>query len=166
MRMGPQRCLQWEVPDKSPEIMANHFQVNFQMYRFILILQQTLETLYLRERSGRTSTWLSRACFNPGTEPYGFLFLFWSLGGSGLPTDLCFGNQISGTNLEENWLATDAAQGTTHWNELQEGTNIGMELCGGITDYRVKTKQLTFLWKAMSGLIWGMGYLKLYPCTQ
>lgn len=98
-----------------------------------------------------------RACHDPGARPYGFPFS-WMSGRFWAPTDLCFGNQTSGTNLQEH-----ICWGTQ--KELQEGTSIGMEVYGGNEDSRVRTKQLTFLWKAKSARIRGGG-LKLHPCTK
>lgn len=89
------------------------------------------------------------------------------LKGSGLPTDLCFGNQTSGTKPARTHLASHTYCWGTQ-KELQEGTSIGMEVYGGNDDSRVRTKQLTFLWKALSGPTtrWWFETLPLYKARK
>lgn len=70
-------------------------------------------------KKGKVSIWLSQGTLVIPERKYGFPFLFWYLGGPGLPTDLCFRSQTSGTNLQEQiWLAADPAQGHINWNDL------------------------------------------------
>lgn len=121
----------------------------------------------LGERSGRVSIWLSKGISKIQEQGHKVSLSLGCLEGSGLPTDLCFGNQTSGTKPARTHLASHTYCWGTQ-KELQEGTSIGMEVYGGNDDSRVRTKQLTFLWKALSGptMRWWFETLALYKARK
>lgn len=65
----------------------------------------------------KVSIWLSQGMPVIPEGLYGSPFLFWYLGGPGLPTDLWFRSQTSDLQ-EQIWLAADPAQGHINWNDL------------------------------------------------